>query len=102
LRNCLRLTAKLTCVATGNFLLRKVNKENDEKVTVFCADDDDARQAIASVDLYFDDDAIQADDSAGINAGEHSLSLGLDGEIVNGVCYIHCDFQLAHFVQYIS
>jgi len=55
------------------------------KVTVFCADDDDAGQAIAGIDLYFDNDAIQANNSAGINAGKHSLSLGLVGEIVNGI-----------------
>ena len=54
------------------------------KVTVFCADDDDAGQAIAGVDLYFDDEAIQAHDSARINAGEHSLNLGLSDEIVTG------------------
>ena len=33
------------------------------KVTVFCADDDDAGQAFAGVDLNLDDNAIQANDS---------------------------------------
>jgi len=54
------------------------------KVMVFCADDGNARQTITGVDLYLDDDAIQVDDSARINAGEHNLSLEFVDEIVTG------------------
>ena len=39
---------------------------------VFWADDDDGGQSFTGVDLDLDDDTIQADHGAGIDAGKHA------------------------------
>ena len=47
------------------------------------SDDDHVGQALPGVDLYFDDDTFQTDDSTGVYFGKHGISLGDGGETVN-------------------
>ncbi len=52
---------------------------------VYWANYHNVGKTIADVDFHFDDDPLQADDSAGVYASEHSCSVGVGAKNVNGI-----------------
>ncbi len=55
------------------------------KKMVYWANYHNVGKTIADVDFHFDDDPLQADDSAGVYASEHSCSVGVGAKNVNGI-----------------